>query len=74
MNISTEQPMGIKHLIQHTGECQPYVFSHRTKWGLQSTITAPHVLKMPEKKNPSNVTLDLGFIFVNAVPFSTPVF
>lgn len=48
-NIIAEQPMGIKHLIRHMGECQPCVFSHKTKWGLKSHIIASHVVKLPEK-------------------------
>ena len=50
-NIPTEQPMGVQHLIWHLGEHQPCgFFSHKTKWGLKSPITAPHVVKPPGKE------------------------
>lgn len=34
-NITAEQPMGIKHSIQHMGQCQLCVFSPKPKKGLK---------------------------------------
>lgn len=76
MNTITEQPTGTKYLVWHTGECQPWVFSHKTEPGFKSPIIAPDDVKWSEKELKLNarpwLCLYHSSVFLNS--FSTLFF